>query len=156
VPSESNEFSTELKLSYYCSIIERAEMRINVEWLDKDKHILHIVFHANWNWNDYREHCKQVAALVHPMSYNIAALMEYDKDAQFLPAHALRHLSIAVQEVENNIVMLILVAPSRWWRVTALLLQRALPNSILRNMSFVSTREQGLALITNSLLEAQH
>src|SRR5688572_1884424 len=103
-------------------------MRIEVKWLSEEKSVLHILYHANWDWDDFTEHRHQAKALVHDVPYQVPVLMEFDRDASLLPPNALRNLSIAAESSDPN-AFVVMVLPSQFWRVVIVLLKRLLPNS---------------------------
>lgn len=122
-------------------------MRIDVQWLSEEKRVIHIVFHAKWDWEDFQEHRKQAKELIRNIPYKVSVLMEFDKDAQLLPTNALRNLSLAAETAHPNTGMVVMVMPSQLWRVVITLLKRLLPNSAMQFSHFVTTREEGLALL---------
>jgi hypothetical protein len=124
-------------------------MRIDVQWLSEEKRILHIIFHRNWDWNDFQEHRKRAKELVRNVPYAVSVLMEFDKDAQLLPTNALRNLSIAAETAHPNAGLVVLVMPSQLWRIVIVLLKRLLPNSAMQNSHIVNSREEALALLDN-------
>jgi hypothetical protein len=129
-------------------------MRIDVQWLSEEKRVIHIVYHANWDWDDFQEHRMRAKELSRAISYNISLLIEYDNDAVLLPNNALRNLSVAAENAQSNVGLVIMVAPSQFWRVVLVLLKRLLPNSPLKDSHIVKTREEGLALLRDYLGES--
>jgi hypothetical protein len=121
-------------------------MRIEVKWLSEEKRVLHIVYHANWDWDDFAEHRRQAKALVQEVPYSVPVLMEYDRDANLLPPNALRNLSIAA-ETSDPKAFVVMVMPSQFWRVVIVLLKRLLPNSSMKNSHIVNSRQAALELL---------
>jgi hypothetical protein len=125
-------------------------MRIDVQWLSEEKRVMHIVYHANWDWDDFQEHRMRAKELSRAISYNISLLIEYDNDAALLPNNALRNLSVAAENAQSNVGLVVMVAPSQFWRVVLVLLT----NSPLKDSYIVKTREEGLALLRDYLGES--
>ena len=63
-------------------------MRIEVKWLSEEKRVLHIIYHAGWDWEDFAEHRRQARALAQEVQYMVPVLIEYDRDASLLPPNA--------------------------------------------------------------------
>jgi hypothetical protein len=122
-------------------------MRIDVNWLSDEKRVIHIVYHAKWDWVDFQEHRRQAKLLAQGISYPISILMEYDRDASLLPSNALRNMSHAAETADPRAGIIVLVAPSQLWRVVFTLLRRLLPNSPAGKTYIVRTREEGLTLL---------
>jgi hypothetical protein len=131
-------------------------MRIDVKWLSEEKRVIHIIYHAKWDWADFQEHRRQAKALTHDISYPVSVLMEYDRDASLLPPNALRNLSLAAETADPKVGLIVMVAPSQLWRVVLTLLKRLLPNSPTSKSHIVRTREEALELLENYHETSQH
>jgi hypothetical protein len=124
-------------------------MRIDVNWLSAEKQVVHIVYHAKWDWADFQEHRRQAKLLTQDIHQPVPVLIEYDRDASLLPPNALRNLSLAAETADPKVGLIVLVAPSQLWRVVFTLLKRLLPNSPTNKTHIVRTREEALALLQN-------
>jgi hypothetical protein len=121
--------------------------RIEVRWYSDEKRIIHVIFHAKWEWKDFHEQRAKAYALLRQSAYNVAFLMEWDKDASMSPTNTFSKLSNAVENAAENIGMVVLVTPSPIWLVILQSLKRLMPNSILKRTHFVKTREEALLLL---------
>jgi hypothetical protein len=129
-------------------------MRITVQWLNEEKRVLHIIYHANWDWEDFAEHRRQAKALTKDIPYKIAVLMEYDRDASLLPPNAMRNLSIAAETANPDTGLVVMVMPSQFWRVVIVLLKRLLPNTAMKNNRIVTSREDAMKLLAQEDIKA--
>jgi hypothetical protein len=121
--------------------------RIEVHWYSDEKRIIQVVFHAKWEWKDFHDQRAKAHALLRQSAYDLAILMEWDKDASMSPTNSFSKLSKSVETAAENIGMVVLVTPSPIWQVILLSLKRLTSNSILQRTHFVKTREEALLLL---------
>jgi hypothetical protein len=121
--------------------------RIEVRWYSDEKRIIHVIFHTKWEWKDFHEQRAKAYALLRQNAYNVAFLMEWDKDAPMSPTNTFSKLSKSVETAAENIGMVVLVKPSPIWQVILQTLKRLMPNRILRHTYIVNSREEALLLL---------
>jgi hypothetical protein len=125
-------------------------MKIDVEWLSKERGILHILYHKGWNWKDFEEHRRRAKELTRELSYPVSVIIEYDRDATLLPENPLRHLTHAIETADSQVDTVVMVAPSQFWRIVLALAKRLLPGSVLKNTYLVQTRDHALEILNNN------
>jgi hypothetical protein len=121
--------------------------RIEVHWYSDEKRIIHVVFHAKWEWKDFHEQRAKAYSLLRSSSDDVAFLMEWDQDAAMSPTNTFSKLSKSVETAADNIAIVVLVTPSPIWLVILQSLKRLMPNSILKRTHLVQTREEALRLL---------
>jgi hypothetical protein len=129
--------------------------RIDVHWYSEEKRIIHVVFHAKWDWKDFHDQRESAYTLIRQNSHDIAILMEWEKDAAMSPTNTLNKLSKSVETASDKIGMVVLVTPSPLWQVILQTLKKLMPNSILQRTYFVKNHEEALLLLEPYLNDAK-
>lgn len=128
-------------------------MRITVAWLSEEEQVLHIIFHANWTWDDFQEMRQKAQALTQNTANEVHVIMEFDPDAGLLPSNALYNLSRAAESAMPNMGLVIMVMPSQFWRVVITLLKRLIPHSAMQKNHIVASRQAALELIESLVMD---
>ena len=121
--------------------------RIDFHWYSEEKRIIHVIFHAKWDWKDFHEQREKAYTLILQSPHDIGILMEWDKDATMSPTNTLNKLSRSVESSSDKIGILVLVTPSLLWQVILQTLKKLMPNSVLQRTYFVNSREAALLLL---------
>ena len=87
-------------------------MAITVSWDNEQKTIISQVFNPPWDWEDFLAAFKRVAELAGEVDYEVSMISDMGGIEQ-VPANAIMSGSRAISPIPSNVVLCVLIAPSR-------------------------------------------